>query len=225
MSVVDSNHSSYVWIAAGLGLTAYATAGVLLTDIPGIQELTAWLSSLSGWWILLAAFIAMFLEGLYFIGSFFPGTSVVILLAILSGAVSWGLFLALLITIFISWVLAGVVNIVLARQFASFRATKATAEVESDRMIETWFPAFRANHEVAQIVSGVRPLSVLMSSVRVKLFGMLIFIFHGAIMPLFIDVTEVSNKEGFAGLYVFAIIMIGVGWYQMKSGKNLLTGE
>lgn len=217
-----TKHSAYVWLAAGIGLAAYGTIGILVEEIPGIQELTAWLSSLSGWWILLAAAVAMFLEGLYFIGSFFPGTSIVILLAILSGAVSWGLFTALIITIFVSWVLVGIVNIVIARRFVR---TVPTDEVQSDRLLETWFPAFRANHEVAQIVAGTRPWSVFLSSVRVKLFGMLIFIIHGAIVPLFIDVTDATNEEGFASLYVFAAIMLGVGWFQLRSGKNILSAE
>ena len=210
----STNKGGFVWIVAGIGLAVYATAGLLLQDIPGIEQLTTWLSSLSGWWILLAAFIAMFLEGLYFIGSFFPGTSIVVLLAILAGGTNIAFFVLLLLIIYTAWVLAGIVNVVLAKQFGS--STDTVETVTEDRILETWFPAFRANHEVAQVLSGKGRWPVLFSSMRVKLFGMVVFVIHGTVVPLFIDITDASNQEGFASLYIFAAIMLVVGVMQMR---------
>jgi len=213
MVSTENRSGGIVWIIAGIGLLTYATIGTLLQDIPGIEQLVAWLESLAGWWVLLAAFVAMFLEGLYFIGSFFPGTSIVVVLAVLTGGIDGGFFIALILTIFLAWCLAGVVNILLAERFRLAPNIEAVVE---DRPLETWFPAFRANHEVAQVIAGAHRWRVFLSSVRVKLFGCLVFVAYGVLVPLFVDVTTLSNDQGFSTLFVVAAIMIGVGWYQLK---------
>jgi hypothetical protein len=63
--------SGLVWLIAGVGLSVFATIGLLIDDVPGLQQLVSWLISLTGWWLLIAVFVAIFIEGLYFIGSFF----------------------------------------------------------------------------------------------------------------------------------------------------------
>ena len=61
-------YSGLVWILSGGVLTIYGTMGLLNTSVPGVEELVAFASSANGFYIYLAAFAAMFIEGLYLIG-------------------------------------------------------------------------------------------------------------------------------------------------------------
>ena len=69
--------------------------------MPGVEELVSWLSRVEGWHITLAAFVTVFIEGLYFVGSFFPGATMVVLLALFSQFAGWGLFALTILLIFV----------------------------------------------------------------------------------------------------------------------------
>jgi len=209
----SSYRSGIVWLLAGLAVTTYATIGILLEDIPGIQQLIVWLNSFVGMWVLVAVFIAILIEGLYFVGSFFPGSSIVLVLAILTQSDSWSLFWLTIATILFGWILASVINIYFAKKYRIAPDEKFIVE---DRMLLTWLPAFRANYEVAQVVSGADPMQVFLSSVKVKLFGSAIVTLALVLLAEGIDVTELSNDEGFATLYVSASVMIGIGIWQIR---------
>ncbi len=210
--------SGLVWLAAGLGLTVYATVGILIHDIPGLEQLISWLESLSGWWILLAAFVAIFIEGLYFLGSFIPGSSVVVVLAVLSQTNGWGMFGATVATIFVGWVLSGLINIWFGKRYGTIENTDYEIK---DRILTTWFPAFRANYEVAQAVSGGNPRSIFLSSVKVKFLASFFMGVVTIILAYTIDLNDLSNEEGFETLYYSASIMIVVGiWQLRKSLRN-----
>jgi hypothetical protein len=205
--------SGVVWLLAGLAVTLYATIGILLEDIPGIQQLIAWLESFVGMWVLVAVFIAIVIEGLYFVGSFFPGSSIVIVLAILTQSDSPVLFWLTIVTIFFGWLLSSVINIYFANKF---RLVPDQVFHIEDRMLLTWLPAFRANYEVAQVVAGADPLRVFISSARVKLFGSAIVTLLLVLVTEGIDVNQLSNDEGFATMYISASIMIAVGVWQIR---------
>ena len=196
--------SGLVWLIAGLGVTLYASIGILFEDIPGIELLVTWLQSLVGWWLIVAVLVAIFIEGLYFVGSFFPGTSVVLLLAVLSQTDSLLLFTATMLSIFVGWCIAGIVNVLVARRFTTDTTVdRNTTEYAS----VTWMPSLRANQEVAQVIAGASAGRVWLSSVRIKLVTCLIITVLMWLFAHLIDVTEISNDEGFATLFVSAFIM------------------
>jgi hypothetical protein len=205
--------SGLVWLLAGLGVTTYATIGIIYTDIPGLVQLIEWLNSFVGWWVLVAVFIAIVIEGLYFVGSFFPGSSIVLVLAIFSQSDSWLMFWFTIITIFVGWLCSSIINIVLAKKY---RVVIDKEFVVQDRMLLTWLPAFRANYEVSQIVQGADPLKVLWSSAKVKLFGGSIVTLALIILSQSVNVTEISNDEGTATLYISAVVMISIGIWQIR---------
>ena len=209
--------SGVVWLLAGLAVTAYATVGIVVEDIPGIQQLITWLNSFVGWWVLVAVFIAILIEGLYFIGSFFPGSSIVLIIAILSQSDSWLLFWLTIATIFTGWVLSSVVNIYFAKKYS---IQPDTSFVVKDKVLLTWLPAFRANYEVSQVVQGANPLKVFVSSVRVKLFGSAIVTLALLLLAEGVDVSQMSNDEGFATMYVSAFVMVVVGIRQIRKAQQ-----
>ena len=77
-------YGGIVWLMSGFALLTYGILGLTQTNIPGVEELVSFVNSANGIYLYLAAFISIFLEGLYFIGSFFPGTSFIILISIVA---------------------------------------------------------------------------------------------------------------------------------------------
>lgn len=220
-------YSSLVWILSGVVLTIYGAIGLLNEKIPGIEELVRFLSSANGAYIYLAAFISMFLEGLYFFGSFFPGSTLVAVLAVLSQAGGIVSFLATIAIIFIAWCAAGAVNIFFATAYrAKLIKTAHEHPLEiKDRLWTTWFPAFRANYEVAQVIEGGAPLRVFLSSVRVKFLVSIFMLGITGALPLFIDIHEISNDEGFGTIAVVALITFTVGAVKMRSFVRMRKQE
>ena len=76
--------SGIVWILSALALSTYGTLGLLNYRLPGVEEIVSYISSIQGTYLYGAAFLAILIEGIYFLGSFFPGTTLVIVIAILS---------------------------------------------------------------------------------------------------------------------------------------------
>ena len=85
-----------------------------------------------------------------------------------------------------------------------------------DRLLTTWFPAFRANYEVSQIAEGGKVSTVLWSSIRVKFYACLIMLCGMAILPLIIDVNKISNEEGLLSVLVVAAISMTVGISKLR---------
>lgn len=211
-------YSGMVWIVSALALVTYRIIGMAQADIPGVEELVTFLSSVDGAYIYLSAFIAIFIEGFYFVGSFFPGGTLVVILAILSQVTGPAAFLGTIAAIFIGWCLAGVVNILLAKTYhLKVARLEEDADYEvKDRPWATWFPAFRANYEVAQIAEGGNPLQVFLSSVRVKFKASMIAALCTLIVPLFVDIRTIDNEEGFVAVMVVAGISFIVGAVKLK---------
>jgi len=81
----------------------------------------------------------------------------------------------------------------------------------------TWFPAFRSNYEVAQIIQGGDAWKVFLSSVNVKSRVSIAATICALVIPLFIDITETSSKEGFASFIIVGIITLIVGLVKLKN--------
>ena len=215
------NYSALVWILSAISLYIYCVMGFLNAKIPGVEELVKFLSAADEKHIYLAGFISVFIEGLYFVGSFFPGTTLIILVSILSQVTGYWVFAGTILTIFIGWCLAGLVNIIVAKTYLS-----KVAKVENennyevkDRLWTTWFPAFRANYEVAQVTDGGSVLKVFISSVRVKFLVTLAIGAGALIVPFILDINNLNNEEGFASVALVATISLIVGIYKIRN-KN-----
>jgi len=221
MNIKDNKaeiYSAIVWLLAGLSLTIYCVLGLFNSKIPGVEDLVAFLSTVEGRYIYVAVFISIFIEGLYFVGSFFPGSTLVVILGILSQTLGPLGFVITILTIFVGWCLAGLVNIILARTYRlKISRLEETVGFEvKDRIWVTWFPSFRANYEVGQIIQGGHPGKVFLSSVRVKFWVSLVAGIYLLVLPLFVDITKVSNEEGYVTVAVVAIVSFVVGIVKLK---------
>ncbi len=212
------NYSAFVWILSAISLYTYCAMGFLNAKIPGVEELVKFLSAADQNHIYIAAFLSVFIEGLYFVGSFFPGTTLIIVISLLSQVGGYSVFTLTILTIFLGWCLAGLVNIL----FAKFYQNKiAKSEKDNnfeikDRLFTTWFPAFRANYEVSQVTEGGSVSRVFLSSVRVKFWAILAVGIGASIVPFFININDLNNEEGFASVAIVATISLIVGIYKIK---------
>jgi hypothetical protein len=223
MEPTPQKHSSryygaLVWIVSGCALSTYGLLGLLHVGIPGVEELVGFLENADGMYIYIAAFLAIFLEGLYFFGNFFPGSTIILILTILSQAGGPLVFVATIATIFFGWCTAGAVNIVMARTYQKkiLKTAIPNNTKVSDNLFTTWFPAVRANYEVAQITEGGNPWRVFLSSVRVKFIVSLGMLAVTYLIPYVIDIKEVDNNEGFLSVAVIAGIFFTVGIYKLQ---------
>src|SRR3989344_5110164 len=211
-------YSALVWILAGASLVIFCVLGLLNTSVPGVRELIGILSSIDGKYVYLAAFVSIFIEGLYFVGSFFPGSTLIVILALLSQLSGPAVFDGTILSIFSGWCLASLVNIWLAKTY-HLKVARLEEKIDykiEDRLLITWFPAFRANYEVAQVTEGGNPTKVFWSSVRVKFWASGAAAMVMLIVPLFIDINEVSNEEGFLSVAAVAVISFGVGFWKLR---------
>ena len=211
-------YGALVWIVSGCALSTYGLLGLLGVGIPGVEELVGFLENADGIYIYIAAFLAIFLEGLYFFGNFFPGSTIILILTILSQAGGPLVFVGTIATIFFGWCTAGAVNIIMARTYQKkiLGVALQPQTTVSDNLFTTWFPAFRANYEVAQITEGGNPWRVFLSSVRVKFIVSLGMLAVTYLIPYIIDIKEVDNSEGFLSVAVIAGIFFVVGIYKLK---------
>ena len=115
-------------------------------------------------------------------------------------------------TVFVGWTLAGVANIIGAKYFSrTFRIDRKNTDALENNAEMTWFPAFRSNTEVAQITEGHSALTVFFSSTKIKLFTSIGAAAYAMIIPLFLDIQSLQNKDGFLGLAIIAGINFVIG--------------
>lgn len=218
-------YSGLVWIFSGFILTVYGILGLLNTNVPGVEELVSFASSADGYYIYSAAFITMFVEGLYLVGNFLPGATLVIIIAALSQAEGIPVFILTMISIFLGWCAAGVLNVTLAKIYR-LKIVKANHDPDfniQSKLWTTWFPAFRANYEVAQVAEGGEPVKVFLSSLKVRFWASLAVAGTALLAPLFIDINTVSNEEGFISVAVVAAICYLVGILKIRKSKSNQT--
>ena len=221
MSLSATQRSGTVWIISGAFLLIYSGMGLLDINIPGVEDLVAFMQHTEGWYVYLAAFLAVFFEGLYIVGNFIPGTTFILLTAVLAQAGGTLTFLGTILAIFIGWLLAGLINIFLTAKILSRQNKQVIIEpVVHNHFFTTWYPAFRANHEVSQIAAGIPPSKVFWSSFRVKVFACTIAAIGALIIPFFIDIQTISNEEGFTTVFILAFICLTVGTWQIWKMKS-----
>ncbi len=217
--------AGYVWIVAGLALIVLSLLAAFHWQLPGVDFLLNLMSKATGPYLYLAAFVAIIIEGIYFVGNFFPGSTIVILLAILSQGSGSLSFLAVVLTVFIGWSLAGLINIYLAKHYRNKILTKINEAEEEfeikDRPWTTWFPAFRANYEVTQIIEGGDPKKVFFSSLRVKAWACGGASLYTLVFPYLVNIDEISNEAGFLSLIPIALIMCVVGFWKLWQHPKL----
>lgn len=214
----ESFYSAMVWIISGVGLITYGAMGLLSATIPGVEELVTYLSTASGTHLYIAAFVSILIEGTYLIGNFFPGTTLIVILAILSQVSGVMVFAITIACVLMGWYLAGAINIFIAKTY--YKKMVSAREHHSyevhDRLFTTWFPAFRANYEVAQITEGGNPLKVFFSSVRVKTLVIAGATIGALVVPYVIDIHTISNEEGFLTIATVASVSLIVGMVKMR---------
>src|SRR5690606_5925756 len=172
--------------------------------------------------IYMGAFLAVLIEGLYIVGSFFPGASLVIIFAIIAQTSGFSVFAITIALVFIGWCIAGLLNIYGARIYR-VKMLKREENVGcrvDDKLLLTWFPAFRASHEVAQVVEGAPLLNVLLSSLRVRVFAVLFVASSALVVPLFIDLKEVSRDESRLIVCIVIVVSFFVGISKIKGYRS-----
>lgn len=215
-------YSAFVWFGSAVALLLYGFLALLNQTIPGVEELVAYISSVEGVYVYVAAFLTIIIEGLYIVGNFFPGSTLVVLLAVFSQIGGTAHFLLTIFIIFLGWSVAGAINIFGASQYRS-RILKSSHDLAVNvhgRPWTTWHPAFRASYEVAQVVEGGEPYAVFWSSVWVKLRVSVVMAGVTALIPFFIDIHEISNREGFLSVLLIAGICFVVGALKLRRYRN-----
>lgn len=214
-------YGSLVWIFSGLVMLTYGSIGLWGVRVPGVEQLVAMLQNTSGVYLYGAAFLAIFIEGIYVVGSFVPGSTLVLVLAILSQVGGFWTFVFTILAIFIGWCCAGAVNMAIGSFYKSavLKSAPDDSFTIQDRFWTTWFPAFRANYEVAQVAQGGHPLRVFVSSVRVRFFASLAAAGGALLVPFVIDITQMRNEEGFLSLGIVATITLVVGVVKLRQSR------
>jgi hypothetical protein len=212
-------YAGIIWIISAVALAMYGVLLFLNANIPGMKELVHFLSTINETYIYLAAFLSIFIEGLYFIGSFFPGASLVMIVAVISGESGYVVFCTTLLLIFIGWSLAGMVNIYLANIYRNRIALPHRSEEYhvKDRIWTTWFPAFRSSYEVAQIIEGGNPVKVCISSLKVRFWTTLFLGGLAFVVSLIVDINTLSDRESFLSIFFVFCISLVVGLKKIRS--------
>jgi membrane protein DedA with SNARE-associated domain len=212
-------YAGIIWIISATALLIYGILLFLNSEVPGMGELVNFLTNIDKKYIYFAAFLSIFIEGLYFIGSFFPGASLVMIVAIISGASGYLVFCTTLILIFIGWNLSGIINIYLAKIYRNKIAKLAHCEDYhvKDRVWTTWFPAFRSSYEVAQVTEGGHPMKVFTSSIRVRFWATLFVGVVALVIPLILNINNLSDRENYITISVVFFISLIVGFRKIKS--------
>ncbi|MDQ5950733.1 MAG: hypothetical protein QG639_9, partial [Patescibacteria group bacterium] len=84
MRLTSAQRPGLVWLISGLFLLLYSSLGLFGIAIPGVEDLVTFMQSASGIYLYGVAFIAILIEGLYIVGNFLPGTTLIFVLAVLS---------------------------------------------------------------------------------------------------------------------------------------------
>lgn len=220
-------YSSLVWLLSALFLLIYCFIGLFKIKVPGVQDLILFISNANGAYFFIAAFLAIFIEGLYVVGTFFPGSTLVAVVLILSQGNGLFTFLVTTVSIFVGWSVAGIINIYGAHFYRKKFINLLHDEQFDikDKSWTTWFPAFRSNYEVAQVADGGKPWQVFLSSLKVRFYACTGLTVTAFIVPYFIDIKKVSNEEGFISLFVIALITLIVGVIKLNSYLNTKTKD
>lgn len=217
-------YAGIVWLLSATALIIWALFVYFSPAVPGVDDLVKFIMNIDEKYIYVGALISVFVEGLYFIGSFFPGSSLILILAILS-QLSGPMTLAVTIfLIFVGWCAAGAINIYGAKLYRSRIAKLEKLEDYNihDRVWTTWFPAFRSSYEVAQVAEGGDPYKVFLSSLRVRFWASLFVGALAVIIPIFFDISHTTSRDGYVVTMIVAGISLVVG---IRKIREFLKGN
>lgn len=206
---LHKEYSRLVWIFSGVSLLIYALLGLFNQNIPGVEELVSFISNISSSYLLLAAFLTILIEGLYIVGNFFPGASLVMFAALVSQVHGPLFFLQTIFVVFVGWSISGGFNVLFAKLF---KKEGVFEKPISENLLLTWFPSFRANYEVSQTFEGKPITEIFVSSIRIKALVSFLMIFFLLIYSYFIDINEIKNEEGFITALFVAAISLFIGF-------------
>jgi hypothetical protein len=216
-------YSGIIWIISAIALAIYGFLIFFEAKVWKIEDLINFLSSIDKNYIYLSAFISVFIEGLYIIGNFFPGASLVMISAIISGASGYIILFKTLILIFIGWNIAGIINIYIANIYRNKIIKLKHSEEYSvkDNILTTWFPSFRSSYEVAQIIEGGHIMKVYISSIKVRFLATLFVGMLALIIPLILDINQGSfDRESIFSIFIVFCINLIVGIKKIKKYLN-----
>ncbi len=201
-------YAGIVWLLSAVALIIWTLFVYLSPSVPGVDDLVKFIMNIDEKYIYIGALISVFIEGLYFIGSFFPGSSLILILAILSQFSGPVTLAVTILLIFVGWCVAGAINIYGAKVYRNRIAKLAKLEHYDihDRVWTTWFPAFRSSYEVAQVAEGGDPYKVFLSSLRVRFWASLFVGLLAVVIPMFFDISNTTSREG----YVISMIVAGI---------------
>jgi len=219
-------NASLVWFFASLSLFLYGILVLYEIGIPGIRDIFSFLESIPQEYIYFTAGGALFFEGLYIVGNFFPGTTIVALIAVLSSFFGYQAFFFTLFALWIGWVSAGAVNIFVSAFFYKKKKIKTPSHSSlKDNIFFTWYPSFRASYEVALVLRGEKPLTVFLSSLRVKTILIILLLIGGMIVPYIFDVGSMSNEEGVITTFIASFLSLCVGVFYFRKYKKIKEKE
>jgi hypothetical protein len=216
----SKRNAGAVWVFAGIILTIYGITGLLNTSIPGVENLVNFINSAKGNYIYLAAFITIFIEGLYFIGSIFPGSTLVIIIAIISQSFGSLQFITVILTIYLGWILAGLLNMSLANKISNPKKLETDYNQIKKYHWLTWLPSFRSNSEVAEIIEGHSFKEVFWASFKVKTYAAITATILSLFISYIIDLQNMSNEESFIIIILIALVNYTVGIRKILNSKN-----
>jgi hypothetical protein len=208
--------SALTWYIAALGLATYGTLVLFETPVPGVADLFALLEGVDAVHIYLTAFVAILFEGVYVVGTFVPGTSIILLSALVSGIGGIDVLMVTTLVLYVGWLCAGLINIFVAKKLTKTPSTHTPHSSSLYMAVLTCYPSFRAAQEVAEVVRGVRWQSVFVRSAYIKAAALCCFFVGALIVPYVIPTDTISNEEGVFTVYALAVVCVGIGLYHMR---------
>jgi hypothetical protein len=215
-SDTSARNSAITWYIAAFGLATYGTLVLFDTPMPGISDLFTFLQEIDTSQVYIAAFVGMFFEGVYILGAFIPGTSLIMLAALTAGLGGVWVLAITTVAIYLGWFCAGCVNIFLATHVSRVPPRQDARTASLRTMILTCYPSFRATQEVAEIASGVPWQRVLLQSAYIKAVTLACFFVGALVVPYIVPLELITDREGVFTVYALAVVCVGIGLYHMR---------
>lgn len=206
--------SAYIWIVAGIVFFIYSYILFSNIEINIIESLITFLSNINKEVIYLGAFIAIFIESIYLIGTFFPGSSLILLLAIASQFNGMATYFITILSIFLGWSLSTFVNIYIGKALLDKNEVPTKTNKIKENYFITWFPAFRANDEVSQASIGRPVTEIIQSSLKIKFVTSLIMMIAVIIIANTIEFAT-AVEETYTSVIFVGFVCLGVGIYKL----------
>lgn len=217
MDKISYKKSAIVWAISSFVFLLYGLCFLFEADFLAVDKVVKFIQEIDTSYIFAAAFITIFIESIYVIGTFFPGSSLVLMFAIIAAINNMSNFSLVIFAIFAGWTLSTLVNILIGK-------LGSTAGIVHNKAKEnywiSWFPAFRATEEVAQISCGVKPIRVFISSFKIKFVTSLIMAGIAFALSKTADINNVSSEEGYLASFLACAICLTVAVFKFINYKK-----